>query len=185
MPTLTEEYRGRVVPEMMKRFAHKNVLSTPRLKKIIVSMRISSAEDTKDALEHATNIIATVSGQRPAPRVARKSVSGFKLREGDIVGCMVTLRGKRMYEFLERLINVAVPRIRDFRGLNPKSFDGMGNYNMGIEECLIFPEVNQDDAKGTRGMNITIVSSAKNDEEAAELLRLLGMPFRNDSGGRL
>ena len=184
MAALLEEYREKVAPELKKRFGHKNMLSVPKLRKIIVSMRISSSEDRKEALEHATNIIATVTGQRPTPRAARKSVSGFKIRKGDIVGCMATLRGKRMYELLERLINVAIPRIRDFRGLDPKAFDGMGNYNIGLEECLIFPEVNPDDAKDTRGMNVTIVSSAKNDEQAAELLRMLGMPFRNDSGGR-
>ncbi len=184
MAPLIKEYRERVAPELMKRFGHKNILSVPALKKIIVSMRISSSEDKKEALEHATNIIATVTGQRPTPRAARKSVSGFKIRKGDIVGCIATLRGKRMYEFLERLINVAIPRIRDFSGLDRKGFDGMGNYTMGLEECLIFPEVNPDDAKGSRGMNVTIVSSAKNDEESAELLKMLGMPFRNDSGGR-
>ncbi len=184
MAALIEKYRGKVAPELMKRFGHKNMLSVPRMTKIIVNMRISSSEDKKEALEHATNIIATVTGQRPTPTLARKSVAGFKTRKGDIVGCIATLRGKRMYEFLERLINVAIPRIRDFRGLNPKAFDGRGNYNMGLDESLIFPEVNPDDEKGTRGMNITIVSSARNDEQAAELLRMLGMPFRNDSGGK-
>jgi len=185
MDTLAEQYKEKAVPELMERFGHKNVLSVPRLKKVIVSMRISSSEDKKEALEHATDIIATVTGQRPTRTLAKKSVSGFKVREGELAGCMVTLRGARMYQFLERLINAAVPRIRDFRGLNPKSFDGRGNYNMGLDESLIFPEVNPDDAKASRGMNITIVSSARNDEEAAELLRLLGMPFRNDSGGRV
>lgn len=184
MAALIEEYREKVVPELMKRFGHKNMLSVPKLRKIIVSMRISSSEDKKEVLEHETKTIATITGQRPTPTIARKSVSGFKIRKGDLVGCIATLRGRRMYEFLERLINVAIPRIRDFRGLDPKSFDGRGNYNMGLEECLIFPEVNPDDAKDTRGMNVTIVSSAKNDEQAAELLRMLGMPFRNDSGGR-
>lgn len=184
MAALMEQYREKIAPELMKQFGHKNMLSVPKLKKIILSMRISSSEDRKEALEHTTDIIATIAGQRPTPTIARKSISGFKLREGDIVGCIATLRGKRMYEFLERLINVVIPRIRDFRGLNPKSFDGMGNYNMGLEECLIFPELNPDDANGSRGMNVTIVSSAKNDEQAAELLRMLGMPFRNDNGGR-
>jgi large subunit ribosomal protein L5 len=184
MTTLTQEYKEKVVPALMERFSYKNVLSVPRLKKIIVSMRISSSEDKKEALEHATDIIATVTGQRPTRTLARKSVSGFKIRQGELAGSMVTLRGTRMYEFLERLINVAVPRIRDFRGLNPKAFDGRGNYNMGLDESLIFPEVNPDETSGARGMNITIVSSARNDEEAAELLRLLGMPFTNNSGGR-
>lgn len=184
MPTLTQEYREKIVPKLMERFGHKNVLSVPRLRKIVVSMRISSSEDKKEALEHATNIMATVTGQRPTRTIARKSVAGFKVRKGELAGCMVTLRGARMYEFLERLINVAIPRIRDFRGLNLNAFDGRGNYNMGLDESLIFPEVNPDDIRDARGMNITVVSSARNDEEAAELLRLLGMPFRNDSGGR-
>ncbi len=184
MAGLMEEYRNTIAPALMERFGHKNRHATSRLVKIVVSMRISSGDDRKDALEAASATMSTITGQRPAPRRARKSVSGFKLREGDMVGCMVTLRGKRMYEFLERLIHGAVPRVRDFRGLNPSSFDGMGNYNMGIEECIIFPELSPDDPQAARGMNITIVSSNRSDEEAAELLRMMGMPFRKDDGGQ-
>lgn len=184
MSALLEEYRSKAVPELMKRFGHSNRLSVPALVKIIVSMRIGSAEDGKEALEQATKTIAAVTGQRPAPRRARKSVSAFKIRKGDVVGCVATLRRKRMYEFLERLINVAIPRIRDFRGLDPAAFDGTGNYSMGLEESLIFPELSGDDTKGARGMNVTIVISGTNDEEAAELLRILGMPFRKNSGAR-
>lgn len=184
MAGLMEEYRNRIAPMLMERFGYRNRNAAPRLVKIVVSMRISSGDDSKDALEDACKTMSMITGQQPASRRARKSVSGFKLREGDMVGCVVTLRGKRMYEFLERLIHGAIPRVRDFRGLNPSSFDGMGNYSMGIEECIIFPELSPDDVRAARGMNITIVSSNRSDEEAAELLRMLGMPFRKDDGGQ-
>ena len=183
MSALLEEYKTNVVPALMERLSRKNRLAVPRLLKIIVSMGISSSEDGKEALENVSRIIAVVTGQKPAPTKARKSIAGFKIREGDIVGCMTTLRGKRMYEFLERLIHAAIPRVRDFRGMDPNSFDGRGNYSMGMEEGLIFPELNPDDTKAARGMNVTIVTSTDKDEEATDLLRMLGMPLRNDSGG--
>lgn len=181
-PALLKEYRTNIAPALMEQFKHGNRFSVPKLMKIVVSMRISSSEDKKEVLEDASRIMAAVTGQKPSFTKARKSIAGFKIREGDIVGCRTTLHGTRMYEFLERLIHAAIPRIRDFRGLDQNSFDGRGNYGMGIEECLVFPELSQDDARAARGMNITIVTSSRSDEEAAVLLRMLGMPLRNDDG---
>lgn len=179
MSVLMEDYRTRIVPEMIERFKYSNRFAVPRVVKVVVSMRIASSEESEEALEQAAKVMAVVTGQRPAPRRARKSVSGFKIREGDIVGCVATLRGRRMYEFLERLINVAIPRVRDFRGLSAEAFDGRGNYSLGIEECLIFPELNPDEVKEARGVNITVVTTSRTDEEAEHLLRLLGMPLRD------
>jgi large subunit ribosomal protein L5 len=184
MATLLDVYRTGIVPELMNKFGYKNEMSVPKLQKIVVTMRISSDDDKKEALEEATTILSSITGQIPSQTKARKSVSGFRVREGDVVGCITTLRGARMYEFLERLIHTAIPRVRDFRGLKPNSFDGSGNYNMGVEECIVFPEINPDELKGVRGMNVTIVTSSRTDDEAAELLRLFGMPFKNDNGGQ-
>ncbi len=184
MAGLMEDYRTRMVPELMKRCSVSNIMAVPKLVKVIINMRIDSGVDKNEALEEAVKVTSVITGQKPAATKARKSVSGFKIREGDIVGCRATLRGRMMYEFLERLINAAMPRVRDFRGLNLESFDGRGNYNMGIDECLIFPELGHDEVKGSRGMDVTIVTTSKTDDGAIELLRMLGMPFREEGGGQ-
>jgi large subunit ribosomal protein L5 len=153
-------------------------MQAPRLEKIVVNMGVGDAIQDQKLLEAASNELAQIAGQRPSVRRARKAISNFKLRAGIPIGCMVTLRGARMYEFYDRLINVAVPRIRDFRGLNPRSFDGRGNYTMGLTEQIIFPEINIEKVGKIRGMDVTIVTSAKTDEEGRELLKLMNMPFR-------
>jgi len=177
-PRLARHYEEAVRPELMKKFDYKNVMEAPRVLKIVVNMGVGDAlQDTK-LLDAAMNELGQVTGQRASIRKAKKSISNFKLREGVPIGCAVTLRGSRMYEFYDRLINVAVPRIRDFRGLNPRSFDGRGNYNMGLTEQIIFPEINYDKVAKLRGIDVTIVTSARTDEEGRELLRLMNMPFR-------
>ncbi len=177
VPRLLEKYRKEVIPAMMKRFGYKNVMEVPRIEKIVVNMGVGEAKEDMKALEGAMKELALITGQKPLLRKAKKSVASFKIRKGMPIGCKVTLRGKRMYEFLDRLINAALPRVRDFRGLSPHSFDGRGNYSLGIKEQLIFPELTYDDIERVRGMDITIVTTAETDEEAMELLRLLGMPF--------
>lgn len=173
-------YRNEVVPALRERFGYKNVMEVPRLEKIVVSMGISatSIQQNPGLLDSAMSELAMLTGQKPAVRRARKSVSAFKVRVGMPVGCMVTLRRERMYEFFMRLVKVALPQIRDFRGVDPNSFDGRGNYALGLQEQIVFPEVSYDDVAQIRGMNIAIVTTAKSDEEARELLRLMGMPFR-------
>jgi len=173
-------YRNEVVPALQERFGDKNVMEVPRLEKIVVSMGISAvaSQQNPNLLESAMSELALLTGQKPAVRRARKSVSAFKVRVGMPVGCVVTLRGERMYEFFMRLVKVALPQIRDFRGVDPNSFDGRGNYSLGLQEQIIFPEVDYDDVAQVRGMNITIVTTAGTDERARELLRLMGMPFR-------
>ncbi len=175
---LLEQYKSEVAPALAKEFKHANAQSVPRLDKIVVSMGLGRAIDDESILDDAGAELALITGQKPVVTIARKSVSNFKLREGMKIGMKVTLRGTRMYEFLDRLISLAIPRVRDFRGLSPSGFDGRGNYNMGVTEQTIFPEINPDKVKMTRGMNIAMITTAKTDEEARRLLSLLGMPFR-------
>jgi len=177
-PRLLEFYRKEVVPAMMKRFNYKNVMQVPRLAKIVVNMGVGDAARDIKELDAAQQELALITGQKPKVTRSTKSISAFKVRQGNPVGCCVTLRGAYMYEFLDRLINVAIPRIRDFRGLPPDDFDGRGTHSMGIKEHLIFMELDYNKVSKTRGMNITTVTNAKTDEEARELLRLFGMPFR-------
>ncbi len=178
IPRLREHFEKNVLPELMKRFSYKNPMQAPRLKKIVVNMGVGDALVNIKMLDAAVAEMATITGQKPSIRKAKKSIANFKLREGQPIGCMVTLRGPRMYEFYDRLINVALPRIRDFRGVPMKSFDGQGNYTLGITEQIIFPEINYDKVEKIRGMDITFVTSAANDEEGQELLKLMNMPFR-------
>jgi large subunit ribosomal protein L5 len=177
-PRLATHYVEKVRPALMKHFKYASVMEAPRLEKIVVNMGVGDAIQDQKLLEAASNELAQIAGQRPSVRRARKAISNFKLRAGIPIGCMVTLRGARMYEFYDRLINVAVPRIRDFRGLNPRSFDGRGNYTLGLTEQIIFPEINIEKVGKIRGMDVTIVTSAKSDEEGRELLKLMNMPFR-------
>ncbi len=177
-PRLKEKYKKEIIPKILKEHKFKNVMEVPRIKKICVNMGVGSATQNIKELESASQDLAVITGQKPIVTKARKSIAGFKLREGNPIGCMVTLRGKRMYEFLDRLLNVAIPRIRDFRGLSKKSFDGHGNYTIGIKEQLIFPEVNYDSILSVKGMNITIATDARNDEEALSLLEEFGFPFK-------
>jgi len=177
-PRLQVSYESEVVPALMKRFSYKSVMQAPRITKIVVNMGCGDAIQDSKNLDHAVEDLKTITGQRPAVRKAKKSISNFKLRENQAVGAAVTMRGARMYEFYDRLVNVAVPRIRDFRGLPDKSFDGHGNYSIGLTEQIIFPEIDYDKVNKIRGMNVTIVTSANSDEEGRELLRLMKMPFR-------
>jgi len=178
IPRLKEHYRKVVIPGMIERFALKNALEVPRLEKLVVNMGVNDAKEDIKSLDVATSELSLIVGQRPQVRRAKKSISNFKLRQGMPIGLKVTLRGMRMYEFLDRLINAAVPRIRDFRGLDPRAFDGRGNYNMGLNEQHIFPEVPLDKSPKIRGLNITFVTNAKTDERARELLGLFGVPFK-------
>ncbi|MBC7347257.1 MAG: 50S ribosomal protein L5 [Clostridia bacterium] len=179
MPRLKRYYLEEVRPQLMRRFGYRNVMQVPRLEKVVLNIAVGEATQNPKALDAAAQDLAAISGQRPLIRRAKRSIAAFKLRAGMPIGCMVTLRGDRMYEFMERLINAALPRVRDFRGVSPDGFDGRGNYNLGLREQLIFPEIDYDKVDRVRGMNITIVTSARTDEEARELLRLLGMPFRS------
>jgi len=179
MSRLKDKYEKEVVPRMMERFGYRNVMETPHLDKVIINMGVGDAKDNSKLLDAAVNELAQISGQRPVVTRARKSVASFKIREGMPIGCKVTLRGERMYDFVDKLINIALPRVRDFRGVSPRSFDGRGNYALGIKEQLIFPEINYDDVEKVRGMDVIIVTTAKTDEEARQLLQELGMPFRN------
>lgn len=177
-PRLLKQYRENIVPHLQKSFKHKNVMQIPNIQKIVVN--IGTGDATQDArfLEGAVRDLTAISGQKPIVTKAKKAISNFKLREGMPVGCSVTLRRERMYEFLDRLLNVALPRVRDFRGVSGKGFDGRGNFTLGIREQIIFPEINYDKVVKIRGMNITIVTDAKTDEEAFELLKGYGMPFQ-------
>lgn len=179
MSRLKEKYEKEVRPALAARFNYKNILEVPRLEKVVINMGIGEAKDNPKALDAAVNDLTLLSGQRPVVTKAKKSVASFKIRTGMSVGCKVTLRGERMYDFLDKLFNVALPRVRDFRGVSPKSFDGRGNYSLGLREQLIFPEINYDQVEKVRGMDVTIVTTAKTDEEARELLSELGMPFRS------
>jgi len=178
-PRLLKKYREEVIPAMMKRFGYKNVMQVPKLEKISLNMGVGEAVQDPKVLERAMEDLAIISGQKPAYTRAKKSISNFKLRAGMKIGCRVTLRGERMYEFLDRFISLAVPRIRDFRGLSDRAFDGKGNYTIGVREQIIFPEINVDKIDKIRGLDITFVTTAESDEEAFELLKLLGMPFRS------
>jgi large subunit ribosomal protein L5 len=181
MARLLDKYTADIVPALAKKFGRENRLSLPKLTKIVLNMGVGKALQDKERIKQAAEHLGQIAGQRPQVTKARMAVSGFRLREGNEIGCRVTLRGKRMYEFLDRLINVALPRIRDFRGVNPKSFDGNGNYSMGLTEQLVFPEIDPDKVTFTQGMDITFVTTTKNDDEARELLRLFGMPFRDET----
>ena len=177
-PRLARHYVERVRPALVEKFKYKSTMQAPHIEKIVINMGVGDAIQDQKLLDAAVVELTQISGQRPAVRRARKSISNFKLREGLPIGCAVTLRGARMYEFYDRLISVAVPRIRDFRGLNPRSFDGRGNYTLGLTEHIIFPEINIEKVGKVRGMDVTIVTSARTDEEGRELLRLMNMPFR-------
>ncbi|HHX10028.1 MAG TPA: 50S ribosomal protein L5 [Firmicutes bacterium] len=176
--SLKDVYRQEVVPAMMKAFSYKNIFQVPKVEKVVINMGVGEATHNADALEAAVKDLMKIAGQKPIVTKAKKSVSAFKVRAGMNVGCKVTLRGERMYDFLEKLFNVVLPRVRDFRGVNPDSFDGRGNYSMGLREQLIFPEIEYDEVSKIRGMDITISTTAKTDEEGRYLLEALGMPFR-------
>lgn len=179
MAKFKEHYQQSVVPALMKRFNYRNVMEVPRLEKIVVNMGLGEAIQNIKILDSAAQEMSGITGQKPVITKAKKSIAQFKLRKGLAIGCMVTLRKERMYEFFNRLVNTALPRVRDFKGISGKSFDGRGNYALGIREQLIFPEIHYDKIDKIKGMNIVIVTTAKTDEEGKELLRLLGMPFRN------
>jgi large subunit ribosomal protein L5 len=174
---LRDSYRKEVVPTLMREFGYRNVMEVPRLEKIVVNVGVGEALQNAKALDHAVQDIAIITGQRPIVTRAKKSIAGFKLREGMTVGVKVTLRGDRMYDFLDRLCNIALPRRRDFRGVSPDSFDGRGNYSLGLREQLVWPEIAYDSIDKVRGMEMSIVTTARTDEEGRRLLQLLGMPF--------
>ncbi len=178
MARLIEKHKNEVVPALMQRFGYQNVMQVPKLEKIVVNMGVGDAVADSKALDAAMEELAIITGQKPVITKAKHSVAAFKIRTGMSIGTKVTLRGERMYEFFDKLVNVVLPRIRDFRGLSPKSCDGRGNYSLGLREQLIFPEINYDKVQKVRGMDITIVTSARTDEEAIELLKALGMPLR-------
>lgn len=179
MEKLREQYEKEVVPALIKKFNYKTIMQVPRLEKIVINIGLGDIRDNPKSLDNAMNDLSLITGQRPIVTKARKSIAAFKIREGAHVGCKVTLRKEKMYEFAYKLFNVALPRVRDFRGVSSTSFDGKGNYSMGIKEQLIFPEIEYDKIDKLRGMDIIFVTTAKSDEEARELLTLLGMPFKN------
>jgi large subunit ribosomal protein L5 len=178
MARLMDRYRKEIVPQLSQKLGRDNALSLPRLQKIVVNMGVGKALQEKSRMEQAAEQLTAITGQRAQIRKAKVAVSGFRLREGNEIGCRVTLRGRRMYEFLDRLVSIALPRIRDFRGVNPKSFDGHGNYSLGLSEQVVFPEIDPDKVTFTQGMDVTFVTSTDKDDEARELLRAFGMPFR-------
>jgi large subunit ribosomal protein L5 len=180
MSRLLEQYRNEVVPQLRKQLNRENVHSLPRVEKVVVSMGVGKAIADRKILEEALKHLTQITGQKPQICRSRKAVSSFRLREGMEIGCRVTLRGLRMYEFLDRLISLALPRVRDFRGSNPNAFDGRGNYSLGLNEQLVFPEVDPDAVKNVQGMNITIVTSAKDDDEGRMLMRAIGVPLRKE-----
>jgi large subunit ribosomal protein L5 len=175
---LKETYKSEIVDKMMKRFGYKNVMEVPKIEKIVINMGVGEAKDNAKVLDAAVKDLEIIAGQKPVITKAKNSIANFKLREGMAIGCKVTLRGEKMYEFADRLINLALPRVRDFRGVNPNAFDGRGNYAVGIKEQLIFPEIQYDKIDKVRGMDIIFVTTAKTDEEARELLTFFGMPFK-------
>jgi len=179
MARLKEAYKKEIVPALIKQFGYKSVMEVPRLQKIVLNMGVGEAIGDKKLLENAASDMQKVSGQKPVITKAKKAIAGFKIREGYPIGCMVTLRQERMYEFLDRLVSIALPRVRDFRGVSGRSFDGRGNFNMGVKEQIIFPEVEYDKIDALRGMNITITTSAKTDAEAKALLAAFKFPFKN------
>ena len=178
MEKLKEQYQKEVVPALMKKFEYKSVMQVPKLDKIVINIGLGDVKENPKSLENAMNDLSIITGQKPVITKARKSIAAFKLREGANIGCKVTLRSDKMYDFAYKLFNVALPRVRDFRGVSGNSFDGRGNYSMGIKEQLIFPEIEYDKVDKVRGMDIIFVTTAKSDEEAKELLTLLGMPFK-------
>jgi large subunit ribosomal protein L5 len=178
MSRLKEKYQKEILDQMMERFQYKNKMQVPRVTKVVLNMGVGEAIENARALDGAINDMTVISGQKPVVTKARKSIAGFKLREGMSIGCKVTLRGNRMYDFLDKLINIALPRVRDFRGVSPAAFDGRGNYTLGIKEQVIFPEIDYDKMDKIRGLEVVIVTTAQTDEEARELLRFMGMPFR-------
>ena len=178
MARFEEQYRNEVVKSLMSQFGYKSVMQVPRIEKITLNMGVGEAVADKKVMEHAVGDMQKIAGQKPVVTLARKSIAGFKIREGYPVGCKVTLRKRHMYEFLDRLITIALPRVRDFRGVSGKGFDGRGNYNMGVKEQIIFPEIEYDKVDALRGMNITITTTAKTDDEARALLRAFNFPFR-------
>jgi large subunit ribosomal protein L5 len=178
MARLQDRYKAEIVPKLKEKFGYRNVMQVPKLSKVVVNMGLGDAIENVKVIETAAAEIAIITGQKPVVTKARKSIANFKLREGVPIGVMVTLRRDQMYHFLDKLIAIALPRVRDFKGVSPKGFDGRGNYTLGIKEQIMFPEVNYDKIDKIRGMNITIVTTARTDEEGLELLRLMGMPFR-------
>ena len=178
MEKLREQYINEVIPAMMKKFNYTSVMQVPKLEKVVINMGLGETKDNPKALDNAMNDLSIITGQRPIVTKAKKSIAAFKLREGAKIGCKVTLRSGKMYDFVYKLFNVALPRVRDFRGVSKNSFDGRGNYSMGVKEQLIFPEIEYDKVDKLRGMDIIFVTTAETDEEAKELLRLLGMPFK-------
>lgn len=178
MSRMQEIYTNEIIPAMVSKFGYKNMMEVPKLNKIVVNMGVGEAKDNSKVLDSAVKDMEIITGQKAVVTKARKSIANFKLREGMSIGCKTTLRGTRMFEFADRLITLALPRVRDFRGVNPNSFDGRGNYSLGIKEQLIFPEIEYDKVDKVRGMDVVFVTTAKTDEEARELLRLFGMPFR-------
>ena len=177
MSNLKEVYKKEVVPALVEKFGYKSVMQAPKLEKVVINMGVSDVRDNAKALENAIRDLEIITGQKVVPTKAKKSIAGFKIREGMEIGCKVTLRNEKMYDFVERLFTVALPRVRDFKGLSPNSFDGRGNYSMGVKEQLIFPEIEYDKIDKIRGMDIIFVTTANTDEEAKEMLKLLGMPF--------
>ena len=178
MEGLKEQYEKQVVPALMKKFGYKSIMQVPKLDKIVINIGLGDTRENPKALENAMKELAQITGQKPIVTKAKKSIAAFKIREGQDLGCKVTLRKEKMYDFAYKLFNVALPRVRDFRGMSPDSFDGRGNYSMGLKEQLIFPEIEYDKVDKLRGMDIIFVTTAETDEEARELLRLLGMPFK-------
>ncbi|MHB1419587.1 MAG: 50S ribosomal protein L5 [Bacillota bacterium] len=178
MARLKNKYIEEIKPVMMERFGYKNVMQIPKLEKVVVNMGVGEATQNPKSLDGAVADLTLISGQKPVITRAKKSIAAFKLRQGTPIGCKVTLRGERMYEFVDKLVNVALPRVRDFRGVSPKAFDGRGNYTLGLKEQLIFPEIEYDKIDKLRGMDVIFVTTSKGDEEARELLKLMGMPFR-------
>ncbi|MDK4574975.1 50S ribosomal protein L5 [Kingella kingae] len=178
MARLQDYYKNTVVPELMKQFGYKSIMEVPRIEKITLNMGVGEAVADKKVMEHAVGDLQKIAGQKPVVTVARRSIAGFKIRDNYPVGCKVTLRRERMFEFLDRLVTIALPRVRDFRGVSGKSFDGSGNYNMGVREQIIFPEIEYDKIDALRGLNITITTTAKTDEEAKALLSLFKFPFK-------
>ncbi|MDO5755669.1 MAG: 50S ribosomal protein L5 [Tissierellia bacterium] len=175
---LKDKYKNEVVPALMERFQYDNIMQVPKLEKIVINMGIGSSKDNPKVVEHAVSEMETITGQHPVVTKAKKSIANFKLREGMNVGVKTTLRGKKMYDFLDKLVSISLPRVRDFRGISPKSFDGRGNYALGVKEQLIFPEIEYDSIDQIRGMDIVIVTTAETDEEAKVFLELMGMPFK-------
>jgi large subunit ribosomal protein L5 len=175
---LKEHYKKSVVPALTKEFGYENPMAVPRLEKVSINIGLGEATQNPKLIDGAVNELGQIAGQKPVVRKAKKSIAAFKLREGMSIGCMVTLRGERMYEFLDRFMNVALPRVRDFRGVSPKSFDGRGNYTLGIKDQLLFPEIDYNKVEKSKGMNISITTTARTDAEGVALLRFLGMPFR-------